>query len=199
MRRVLALASDYAQTDTPVLVKGETGTGKELIARAIHAASGRAGQPFVVVDCGALIATLLANELIGHEKGAYPDAAGKRSGLFAAAHKGSLFIDEIAELPRAAQSALLRVLSDGTYRPLGSVREVSTDVRVIATTSRDLQEAVARGAFSVDLFLRIRAVVDIPAAVSGGLILTCQTLPITKHIRVVSESPKGQRPRIGTN
>lgn len=143
MKRALERAFRYASGDMPVLITGETGIGKELIARAIHDASGRAGQRFVVVDCAAMPAALLANELLGHENGVLSDANGKQPGLFAAAHEGSLFLDEIGELPLTAQSALLRVLSEGTYRLLGSVREVSSDVRVIAATSRDLQEAVA--------------------------------------------------------
>ena len=125
MKWILARAYRYASKDMPVLITGETGAGKELIAKAIHDASGRAGRQFVV-DCAAIPASLLGDELFGHEKGAYTDANGKQPGLFAAAHWGSLFLYEIGELPLAAQSALLRVLSEKTRRSLGTGARSST-------------------------------------------------------------------------
>lgn len=163
MKRICSMTFRYARTDMPVLITGETGTGKELIARAVHSASSRADQPFVIVDCAALPETLMGNELFGHERGAYTGADRKQPGLFASANKGTIFLDEIGELPLSAQSALLRVLQDGSYRPYGSVRQMNTDVRVIAATNRDLQEAVVQKSFRLDLYHRIgSAVLQIP-------------------------------------
>ena len=163
MKRICLMTFQYAQTDLPVLITGETGTGKELIARAIHAASSRTDQPLVVVDCAALPETLMGNELFGHERGAYTSADRKQQGLFAAANKGTIFLDEIGELPLNAQAVLLRVLQDGSYRPYGSVRQMNTDVRIIAATNRDLQEAVDQKTFRLDLLHRIRtAVIHLP-------------------------------------
>lgn len=159
MKRICSMTFSYARMDMPVLITGETGTGKELIARAIHEVSNRADQPFVVVDCAALPETLLGNELFGHERGAYTGADKKQPGLFAAANKGTVFLDEIGELHLTAQAALLRVLQDGSYRPYGSVRLMSTDVRIIAATNRDLEEASVRRTFRLDLFHRIRSAV----------------------------------------
>lgn len=190
MKRVLARTFHYASKDMPVLITGETGTGKELIARAIHDASGRAGQQFVVVDCAAIPAPLLGNELFGHERGAYTDANGKQPGLFAAAHKGTLFLDEIGELPMTAQSTLLRALSEGTYRPLGGVREVTSDVRVIAATNRDLQRAAGQGAFRVDLYHRIRsAAVDLPPLRSRAV-----DIPLLARHIIRKRTPSRVRP-----
>lgn len=163
MRRICSMTFQYAQTDLPVLITGETGTGKELIAKAIHAASRRAEQPYVVVDCAALPETLMGNELFGHERGAYTGADRKQPGLFAVANKGTIFLDEIGELPLTAQAALLRVLQDGSYRPYGSVRQMNTDVRLIAATNRDLQEATVQKSFRLDLYHRIgSAVLQMP-------------------------------------
>ena len=163
MKRLCSISYDYAMAEIPVLITGETGTGKELIARAIHAVSARADHPFVVVDCAALPEALMGNELFGHERGAYTGADRKQPGLFAAADKGVIFLDEIGELPRTVQAVLLRVLQDGSYRPYGSVRQMRADVRIIAATNQDLQEAVNRKTFRLDLFHRIRgAVVHLP-------------------------------------
>ena len=163
MKRICSMTFRYARTDMPVLITGETGTGKELIARAVHTASSRADQPFVIVDCAALPETLMGNELFGHERGAYTGADRKQPGLFAAANKGTIFLDEIGELPLNAQAVLLRVLQDGSYRPYGSVRQMNTDVRVIAATNRDLQEAVVQKSFRLDLYHRIgSAVLQMP-------------------------------------
>ena len=163
MKRVCSMTFRYARTDMPVLITGETGTGKELIARAVHAASNRADQPFVIVDCAALPETLMGNELFGHERGAYTGADRKQPGLFAAANKGTIFLDEIGELPLSAQAVLLRVLQDGSYRPYGSVRQMNTDIRVIAATNRDLKEAVVQKSFRLDLYHRMgSAVLQMP-------------------------------------
>ena len=157
MKRICSMTFLYARTHMPVLITGETGTGKELIARAIHAVSSRANQPFVVVDCAALPETLMGNELFGHERGAYTGADRRQPGLFAAANKGTIFLDEIGELSLNAQAVLLRVLQDGSYRPFGSIRQLNTDVRIIAATNRDLQESVVQKSFRLDLLHRIRS------------------------------------------
>ena len=155
MRRVYALLARYAETDGTVLITGETGTGKELAAEAIHAASARKDQPFVVVDCGALPSQLTESELFGHVRGAFTGADADRTGAFARAHKGTVFLDEIGELPLALQPLLLRALEARTIRPVGSDREQSIDVRVIAATHRDLRTEVNRKRFRSDLFFRL--------------------------------------------
>ena len=154
-RRVLAFARRYATCDAPVLVWGETGTGKELIARALHYLSGRAGRPFVPVNCGAVPDSLLENELFGHARGAYTDARGAQLGLVAQAEGGTLLLDEVDALTARAQVALLRFLQDRTYRPLGADRAVAADVRVIAASNADLSHLVGMGAFRRDLLFRL--------------------------------------------
>ena len=144
-----------APTDTPVLLLGETGTGKEVLARAIHAKSRRAGGPILRVNCGALSPGLIDSELFGHEKGSFTGAAALRKGWFERADGGTLFLDEIAELPADAQVRLLRILQDGTFERVGGQRSHSVDVRVVAATHRNLREMVARGTFREDLWYRI--------------------------------------------
>jgi len=154
MRELLEAAEDVAATPTTVLLLGESGTGKELVARHLHARSGRPG-PWVAVNCAALPAELLESELFGHERGAFTGATERRQGRFEQAHRGTLLLDEISELPLLLQAKLLRVLQEREVDRVGGQRPVPVDVRVIATTNRDLAEMVRRGQFRSDLFFRL--------------------------------------------
>ena len=144
-----------AATEATVLVLGETGTGKELVARAIHASSRRQKAPFIKVNCGALPETLIESELFGHERGAFTGATQRRDGRFALADHGTIFLDEIGDLPLPLQVKFLRVLQEGEFEPVGSSRTRKVDVRVIAATNRDLRQAVERSEFRGDLFFRL--------------------------------------------
>jgi formate hydrogenlyase transcriptional activator len=155
MRHVLAQMSKVAPTDSTVLISGETGTGKELVARAIHKRSKRASQAFIRVNCGAIPSSLIASELFGHEKGAFTGAFQRRIGHFEAADGGTILLDEIGDLPMEMQSALLRVLQEEEFQRVGSSQSVSVDVRVLAATNSDLRLAVAAGKFREDLFYRL--------------------------------------------
>jgi PAS domain S-box-containing protein len=155
LKTVLSSIVKVAPTDSTVLITGETGTGKELIARAIHKGSQRAGQAFVSVNCSAIPSSLIASELFGHEKGAFTGALQRHQGRFELAHSGTIFLDEIGELPAETQIALLRVLQERQFERVGSSRVIHTDVRIIAATNRDLSAAIAAGAFRTDLFYRL--------------------------------------------
>jgi PAS domain S-box-containing protein len=155
LKTVISNIVKVAPTDSTVLITGETGTGKELIARAIHKGSQRAGQPFVTVNCASIPSSLIASELFGHEKGAFTGALQRRQGRFELAHSGTIFLDEIGELPAETQIAILRVLQERQFERVGGNRVIQTDVRVIAATSRDLPAAIAAGAFRADLFYRL--------------------------------------------
>jgi formate hydrogenlyase transcriptional activator len=155
MTRVLTEVAKVAPTDSTVLILGETGTGKELVARAVHERSRRSQGAFIRVNCGAIPPSLIASELFGHEKGAFTGALQRRSGRFESADGGTLFLDEIGELPPATQVALLRVLQEREFERVGGNRTISVDVRVIAATNRDLAAAVADGTFRRDLFYRL--------------------------------------------
>ncbi len=155
---VLDQVRHVARTRAPVMLRGESGTGKEMIARAIHQVSPRANKPFVCVNCAALPDTLLESELFGHDKGAFTGAAGERKGRFEMADGGTLFLDEIGEISPTFQAKLLRVLQEGQFERLGSSRTRKVDVRLIAATNRNLEEAVSRGAFRADLYYRINVV-----------------------------------------
>ncbi len=158
MRLVRERLTQVAATPLPVLLIGETGTGKEVAAQWVHAKSPRASGPFVAVDCAAISPTLVEAELFGHERGAFTGANTRRLGLVAAAHKGTFFLDEIAELPLEAQTRLLRLLQEGTYRPVGAQEELTADLRVIAATWQDLGKLVKEGKFRRDLFHRLAVV-----------------------------------------
>ena len=158
LRRAFQTIRNVAETDATVLVRGESGTGKELAARAIHAESQRRGGPFVAANCAALTPSLIESELFGHVRGAFTGAAADRRGLFQQADRGTLFLDEVAELPLDVQSKLLRVLEERAVTPVGSDRPVAVDVRVVAATHRALREEVRKGAFREDLLYRLRVV-----------------------------------------
>jgi PAS domain S-box-containing protein len=155
LKAVLAKVAKVAPTDSTGLITGETGTGKELIARAIHKRSRRSGRPFVSVNCAALAPTLIASELFGHEKGAFTGATHRRLGRFELADGGTLFLDEVGELPPDVQVALLRVLQEREFERVGGGQPIRVDVRVIAATNRDLKTAIANGTFRSDLFYRL--------------------------------------------
>jgi len=158
IRKILDEIAQVAPCKLPVMILGETGTGKELVARAVHSQSPRAAEPFVAVNCGALPETLLEEEFFGHHKGAFTGALRDRKGLIEEAHRGTLFLDEIAEMSPMLQVKLLRVLETGELRPIGSNANVSVDVRIVSATHRDLEEATEDGSFRQDLFYRLNAV-----------------------------------------
>jgi formate hydrogenlyase transcriptional activator len=163
LKTVLSGIVKVAPTDSTVLITGETGTGKELIARAIHKSSQRAGQAFISVNCAAIPSSLIASELFGHEKGAFTGALQRRQGRFELAHSGTIFLDEIGELPVETQISLLRVLQERQFERVGGNRVISTDVRIIAATNRDLPAAIASGTFRADLFYRLNVFpIDVP-------------------------------------
>jgi len=158
MRRVKALIDQAAATDATVLIEGESGAGKSLVAYALHAASARGSRPLVKVNCATLPAELLESELFGHERGAFTGAHRKKPGKFELAHEGTLFLDEVGELPAPLQAKLLQVLQDGEFARLGGTQDVRVDVRVLAATNRQLAKAVAAGLFRADLYYRLNVV-----------------------------------------
>jgi transcriptional regulator with PAS, ATPase and Fis domain len=160
---VLRMIARLKDTRTPVLISGESGTGKELVARAIHFRGTMSQTPFIAVDCGSLVPTLMESELFGYEKGAFTGATKTKAGLFQAAHGGTIFLDEIGELPLEMQAKLLRVLQEKEVRPVGSNEKINVEVRVIAATNRDLEAAYREGTFRKDLYFRLNVVtVHIP-------------------------------------
>jgi DNA-binding NtrC family response regulator len=158
MERVKEVIGKVAVTDSPVLVEGESGTGKELVAAAIHRLSARAKRPFIPVNCSAIPGDLLESEFFGHVRGAFTGAVADALGLFRGAHEGTIFLDEIAELPPSLQVKLLRVLQEMQVRPVGSTKAYSVDVRVVAATNRNLEQAMHAGTFRQDLFYRLNVV-----------------------------------------
>ncbi len=196
MMELRARITRYARTEATVLVTGETGTGKELIARLLHDLSPRRRAQFVTVNCAALPGPLAESELFGSTRGAYTGAVQRRSGLFSRANGGSLFLDEFGELAPEVQSKLLRALESGTYRPIGASREEHADVRIIAATNRDLETSVQQGTFRADLYYRINVLHifapplrnhrgDIPQIV--GVILA-DLLPARSRVRVTESA-----------
>ena len=158
MRSVFGVLERVAPTDGTVLLQGETGTGKDVLARGIHQYSTRNGQPFVVVDCGAISYNLIESELFGHERGAFTGAISSRVGAFEAAGRGTIFLDEVGELPLEVQPKLLRVIESAEFRRVGGSRPMQSGARVIAATKRDLEREVQRGKFREDLFFRLAVV-----------------------------------------
>ena len=156
MVRLIERIETFAAADAPVLILGESGTGKELVARELHRHGSRASGPFVAVHCAAFPETLIEAELFGHERGAFTGAVRRRDGRFRAADRGTLFLDEVAEIPLPAQAKLLRVLQEGTFEPLGTNTPVRVDVRIVSATHRDLKQCVAAGTFREDLYYRLR-------------------------------------------
>src|SRR2546425_7046045 len=161
---VLRMISRLKDTHTPVLIAGESGTGKELVARAIHFRGPFANRPFVAVDCVSLVPTLIESELFGYEKGAFTGALRSKTGLFQSASGGTIFLDEIGELPLEMQAKLLRVLQEKEIRPVGSNQKIKVDVRVVAATNRDLEAEYRNGTFRKDLYFRLNVVtLHVPA------------------------------------
>jgi len=158
MQRVYHLIAKVAVTRDPVLVLGESGTGKELVARAIHSQGPWAGQPFVPIDCGALTPTLIESEMFGHVRGAFTGATQSRQGLLATAGEGTVFLDEIVELPVELQSKLLRALQEREIKPLGSNQRIPVKARIVAATNQELQAAIKRGTFRKELYFRLNVV-----------------------------------------
>ena len=158
LRAVLEIISKVSQTDSTVLIQGESGVGKELAAQAIHSRSPRRAQPFIVVDCTSLQESLLQSELFGHERGAFTGAVARKHGLFEVADGGTIFLDEIGEISISLQSRILRVLDNGSFRRVGGVRDVQVNVRVVCATNRNLDQMVKEGRFRPDLYYRINVV-----------------------------------------
>ncbi len=189
MQAILRRVQAIAQTGAPVVLLGETGTGKEVLARAIHHSSPRSAKPFVPVNCGAIPGELLESELFGHVRGAFSGAVADKTGLFEAATGGTLLLDEVAELPHPLQVKLLRVLQDGEVRRVGATRSVALDVRVIAATHKDLGALVDMGLFRADLYYRIKVLsVRLPALRERGE----DVLPLARHFLSLDREPPRQ-------
>ena len=169
MKQVLNLIEQVSKTDTTVLINGETGTGKELVARAIHKASNRNDKPLIRINCGAIPSNLIESELFGHKKGAFTGATADRKGRFLLADKGTIFLDEIGEMPLDLQPKLLRVIQEGEFDPVGSSETIKVDVRIIAATHRDLLQHANQGKFREDLYYRLNVFpIEVPALRSRG-------------------------------
>ena len=170
MREMFQLARKVAESEvSSVLLQGESGTGKDLVAKAIHYGSRRADSPFIAINCAAIPATLIESEMFGYEKGAFTDAKGRKEGLFEQAEGGTLFLDEIGELELNVQAKLLRVLEEGSFRRVGGLKDIPLDVRVIAASNRDLKAESEAGRFRLDLYYRLSVIqIDIPACARGA-------------------------------
>ena len=167
IKQVLEMVAQVAPIDISVLITGDSGTGKEMVAKAIHQTSKRSHEPLVTVNCGAIPEGIIESELFGHKKGAYTDARDDRKGYFETANKGTIFLDEIGETPLETQVKLLRVLESGELMPVGASKSKRTDVRVIAATNKDLADLVAKGLFRQDLFYRLKTVTILSPALSN--------------------------------
>src|SRR5436853_1814769 len=167
---MLALARKVAESEaSSVLLQGESGTGKDLVAKAIHYSSRRAEEPFIAINCAAIPSTLIESELFGYEKGAFTDAKARKEGLFEQAEGGTLFLDEIGELELSLQAKLLRVLEEGSFRRVGGLKDIPLDVRVIAASNRDLRSESEAGKFRLDLHYRLSVIqIDLPALRGRG-------------------------------
>ncbi len=196
MGDVMTFVDKIARVDSTVLINGESGTGKELIAKAIHSRSKREQKQLVTVNCGAIPATLIESELFGHKKGAFTGAVGDKTGLFTQAHRGTLFLDEIGDLPLALQVKLLRVLQEGTFRPVGGQLDESVDVRIIAATAINLKTGVEKGSFREDLFYRLNVLpLKLPplrertddVLLLAGHFIRLNNLKFNRHIKGISK------------
>ena len=179
MSRLIEKARKVAMHTVPVLIEGESGTGKELLARSIHKASPRSDEPFIAVNCGSIPANLVESQLFGHTKGAFTDAKQEHKGFFEVADKGTIFLDEVGELPREAQVKLLRVLEDRTFTPIGAEKPIKVDARIISATNRSLINEVNEGDFREDLFFRLAvATLNLPPlrAREGDMIIMIDSL-----------------------
>jgi PAS domain S-box-containing protein len=193
MQRLFELIENVAQTDAPVLIHGQSGTGKELVARAIHEESPRKDQPFIKVNCAALNENLLESELFGHEKGAYTGADRTRIGRFEAAHQGTIFLDEIGDIPLATQVKLLRVLEEKEIERVGDHKPISVDVRIISATNKDLDTLIDQDLFREDLFFRINVFpLNCPS-----LIERIEDIPIIVQNFIEQNASKGSRKIVG--
>ena len=192
MQHVTEIAARVAQTDTTVLLEGESGTGKELLAKAIHFHSDRKERPLIIVNCAAIAENLLESELFGHRRGSFTGATSDKQGKFEAADQGTIFLDEIGDLPLTMQTKLLRVLQEGQVDKVGNVRPVSVDIRVLAATNRDLEKMVATGDFRDDLYYRLAVVaIRMPA-----LRERTDDIPLLVEHFVAKHSVNIGRPRI---
>lgn len=197
MRRLFVQLQQVARASGPVLITGESGVGKELVARAVHEESTRADKPFIAVNCAGIPQELLESELFGHAAGAFTGAAGARKGLFAEADGGTLLLDEIGEMPEAMQSSLLRILEDGRVRPVGANREQQLDVRIIAATNRRLDEAIEAGEFREDLYYRLETFsIEVPPLRERGDDIQLLTAHFIDRFGTGLQTPvRGIRPR----
>jgi DNA-binding NtrC family response regulator len=192
MQEVFALIRRLSGSSASVLITGASGTGKELIAKAIHFNSPRRDQPYVAINCAAIPDTLLESELFGYKRGAFTDARSDRAGTFVEAHGGTIFLDEIAELPPALQAKLLRVLQEGEIRPLGAARSEKVDVRIVAATNRNLEASLESGAFREDLYYRLNVIhMHLPALRDRGE----DILPLAEHFLARAAGKAGKEIR----
>jgi transcriptional regulator with PAS, ATPase and Fis domain len=190
MLRIYALIEQIATSSASVLITGESGTGKELVARTIHLLSQRRDAPFVAINCAAIPETLMESELFGHEKGAFTGASARRQGCFELANKGTLLLDEIAEMPAILQTKLLRVLEERRVRRVGGAQEINVDVRVLAATNKNPQDAIRQGAFREDLLYRLNVItIDLPP-----LRERLEDMPLLAQHLVAQMSEKHDRP-----